>query len=124
MAEPISTTGTVATGAIIYKLLVYICGPVLASVVVMIMTPPTGKKEVAVSIISTLICSIAGGAYIVTRIIGIHTIDSEMTAMLVGGLFFVSGLPGWFVVRAMFFGMQQNRNRSIVDIVNEIRGRR
>lgn len=124
MAEPISTTGTVVTGAIIYKLLVYFFGPLLASVVVMIMTPPPSRKEAVVGIISTLICSIAGGAYIVTRLLGIQNIDSELTAMLVGGIFFVSGLPGWFAVRAMFYAMEQNQNRSIVDIVNELRGRK
>ncbi|MGP5360538.1 hypothetical protein ACTXL1_06995 [Psychrobacter celer] len=122
MAEP--TSSTVITGAIIYKILVYFFGPLLASVVVLIMTPPPSRKEAVVGIISTLICSIAGGAYIVTRIFGIQDIDSELTAMFVGGIFFVSGLPGWFAVRAMFYAMEQNQNRSIVDIVNEIRGRK
>lgn len=124
MAEPISTTGTAVSATLIYKLLVYFFGPVLAAVVVMIMTPPQSLKEAAVSIISTLVLSIGGGAYIVTRYFGVDAIDSEFTAMFVGGVFFVSGLPGWFVVRAMFYGMEQNRNRSIVDIVNELRGRR
>ncbi len=123
MTEPVLITESRLAIEVLYKMLVYVLGPLLASVVVVVMTPPKTAREWIASFISTLACSVGLGAYVVSHYLGFDGVGDEMTAMIAGGVYFLCGLPGWFVVRTIFFTMEQHRNKNILDILNSIRGK-
>ncbi len=128
MSDPITnataTAGAQYAGPFLFKLLAYIIGPVAATVVVMFMTQPKSPKEWFSAVISTIMCSFGFGAYVVTNYLGISDISNETAAMIVGPVYFMSGLPGWFLVRAIFFTGEKMKNKTIFDIWGEIRGKK
>ncbi|CAM3041375.1 hypothetical protein [Dichelobacter nodosus] len=121
MSEPIITTGSVAISTIVYKLLLYLVGPLLASIIVMLMTPPKNPREWTAIFISTIVCSVGLGAYFVTNLLNISIPFNELDAMVIGGVYFACGLPGWFLVRSAFRFMEVRKNQDIVEIITEIK---
>lgn len=98
-------------------------GAALASVVVMCMTLPRTAREWTVALISTVVGSIGGGSFVLVHFGfltgGVHT-GFEAAAIL--GIAFACGLPAWAVVRMSFNWIEKNRDKTIVDAVNEVRG--
>lgn len=117
----ITTAGTQLAGGLIYKILVFCVGPIAASVVVLLMMPPKTASEFISSLISTVFCSVGLGAYVISHYFADMQNSDITTAALTGAIYFGCGLPGWFVVKALFFTMEKSRNKTIFDIFDEIR---
>lgn len=96
-------------------------GALLSSFVVMCITTPRTPKEWAVGLISTVICSIGGGATLI-RWMGWQDWAHDpvgLVAML--GVAFACGLPGWAVVRWIFYAIRKREGQSIDEIWKELR---
>jgi hypothetical protein len=123
MSEPISSTaaglfGWKAIGGLVGVTGV---GAALATYMVMNMTKPETDKEWHVSIVSTLIGSICGGAAFV-RYIGIQEwIFDPFGAMGLIGLCFTCGLPSWLIVRGLFAYMNKNKDKDIKELIREVK---
>lgn len=124
MAEP--TTSTAAAGAAGWKLIGGAAGgaalaTALASIVVMSMTRPRTDREWTVAIVSTVVSSICGGAALI-RWLGIQTwAHDPFGLMALFGIVFACGLPGWFVVRAVFNWMAKREGKGIDEVVKDAR---
>jgi len=124
MSEPISGA---AAGAVGWKLLgglagIGAIGAGLAAIVVMCITTPRSPKEWAVGLISTVVSSIGGGAFVIQHF-GFESWAHKpigLIAML--GLVFACGLPGWAIVRWLFNYIEKNRAATITDVVRDVRG--
>lgn len=126
MSEPISGA---AAGAFGWKMLgglagIGAIGAGLAAVVVMCAMTPRSPKEWAIGLISTILFSIGGGAFVIQHFnlqAWAHS-PFGLVAMLV--LVFVCGLPGWAIVRWLFNYIEKNRAATITDVVRDVRGQR
>lgn len=126
MLDPIESSALTSAGAQIagevgHEMLVYLLGPMAASIVVILMTPPATIRQFAASLISTVFCSIGLGAWVITRYFAPGMSVDTTGAALAGGIYFVCGLPGWFLVKALFLTMEKQRNKSIFDLIKSIR---
>lgn len=124
MTEPTSST---AAGIVGWKAIggfvgVVGIGAFLAGVVVICMYPPRSKREWAVGIISTLVSSVAGGAGLADKL-GYAELAAQgwQGLAVLFGLVFVAGLPGWFLVRAVFTAMERRKGKDIGELVDEAR---
>lgn len=98
-------------------------GVALATVVVMCATPPRTGREWVIGLISTVVGSIAGGAYLIERYqlqSWTHTTTGLMSML---GLVFACGLPAWALVRWAFTWVERRRDADLGEIVDEVRGR-
>lgn len=126
MTEPASGIGSIA----ILKLLnvqtvVTAVGGVCANIVVMCMTPPKTKKEMAVCTISTFIASVAGGSWFVNALDLLDFVNSGQFGLSVMlGLSFTCGLPGWAIVRWIFNFIERRQNAGIDQVIAEALERR
>lgn len=94
-------------------------GAALASVVVMSMTKPKTDQEWRVALISTVVASIGGGAWVV-RYLGIqHWAHDPFGLAAMFALVFVCGLPGWALVRALFKWLEKRKDADIAQIVHD-----
>lgn len=96
-------------------------GAGLAAIVVMLMTPPRSKREWAVGLISTVLGSTCGGAFVVQQL-SLHLwLESYVGLVALLGLVFACGLPAWAVVRWSFTWMIRRQERDIGEIAQEVR---
>lgn len=123
MAEP--TSSSAAAGFAGWKLIGGAAGVVaggagLASVVVMLMTPPRSAREWAVGLISTVVCSIAGGSWLL-HWLGMGDMATSGPAGLATlfGLCFACGLPGWALVRALFTWIERRRDKDLAELATD-----
>lgn len=118
MTEPASTA---AGGLALYKLGAFGFVAVLAAIVVMSMTLPKTVREFVVAMITTVMGSICGGAYAVS-VLGIADwVNDDFGVMAIAGLIFVCGLPAWLLVRALFVYAEMRKDKSLVEIVAEVK---
>lgn len=122
MAEP---TSSGAAGFAGWKLIggaagVAAGGAGLAAIVVMLMTPPRSPREWAVGLISTVVCSVAGGSWVL-HWLGLADLAASGPAGLATlfGLCFACGLPGWALVRALFTWLERRRDKDIGELVHD-----
>lgn len=121
--EPISAT----TQAVrifnnpVFAVAVYIAGPTLAALVVMMLSQPKNGKQWVAMIISTVVCSLGLGAYVIKTHLGIINPQSSFDLMQIGAVFFVSGLPGWVLVRALFLYFESVSNKDILQILRDLK---
>lgn len=119
MTEPASTA---AGGIALYKLgLLGLFGALITAIVVMAMTVPRTAREFAVALISTLMFSLGGGAFVVRWFELMAWANDLFGLIALLGLAFVCGLPGWVLVRAWFVFAEKRREASLPDIVREIK---
>lgn len=127
MSEPITTGVAGFAGAKAFGALGL--GAAFAAVVVMIMTLPKTGREWAVGLISTVIGSIAGGAYVIVKYDLLHgvgqgdDINTVLQLCSVLGVAFACGLPAWSIVRAAFLYMERHRTKDLGELINQVRGR-
>lgn len=123
MAEPASSG---AAGVAGWKLIgglagVLAIGSFLAWLVVVCMRRPKTDAEWVVSLVTTLVASIAGGAWLLRRVGLAHDLANagwvELAVLL--GLAFACGLPAWAVVRAVFVWLNKREGKDIGDLVAE-----
>lgn len=99
----------------------------LAAIVVMLMTKPKTEQEWAVALISTLVSSLCGGAFVILKmgwITWAQTTNSpQLTAALMafGGVIFTCGLPGWVLVRLMFNTMKKHQDQTLSEAYHDIK---
>lgn len=125
MSEPVS--GTVASIAG-WKILGGTAGALgigaaFASVVVMLMTLPKTVREWAVGLISTVIGSIGGGAYVILKFDLLRGVETVFELCSVIGIAFACGLPAWALVRLVFvwIGKQDAKGADIVSAAKELK---
>lgn len=104
-------------------------GAAMATIVVMCMTLPKTAREWAVGLISTVMCSLGGGALVILKFNLIGTVlrastDAELVITLMGvlGIVFACGLPGWAIVRWVFNWLEKRHDKDLGEIVGEVRG--
>lgn len=119
MSEPISGT---AAGVLGFKALGAAgIGAGLSALVVMCMMTPRSGKEWAVGLITTVISSVCGGAFVVQKY-DLHAyMHTEVGLMSVIGLVFACGLPGWAIVRWVFNYIQKNRDKDIKEMIKDVK---
>lgn len=118
MSEPGPLTA--AGGIALYKLGAFGLMAVLAAIVVMAMTLPRTVREFIVAMISTVVSSIAGGAFIVRWFEIAHWVHDDMGMIAIGGIVFVCGLPAWVLVRAGFAWSEAKKDRQLSEIINAV----
>ena len=121
MPEPIST-GSVAAAVKIYVLAsVTIASIVLVCLVVLLMRPPRSPQEWAVGLICTVVSSVGLGAAVIVRF-SLQGLAQDYVGMCALGLLvFICGLPGWFIVRLAFTYMARNEDKSIIEVIRDVR---
>lgn len=119
MTEPVSSTG-LAVAIKLYGLLTIITLAIVLTWLVVIMTRlPRTRSEWAVSLITTAIGSIAGGGFLVQHY-ELHTWANNLYgACAMGGLYFISGLPVWAIIRWTFNYINKREDANILDIIRE-----
>lgn len=125
MAEPTSSSS--AAGIFAWKAIggaagVAAGGAGLAAIVVMLMTPPRSPREWAVGLISTVMGSICGGAFVISHFKlqeWMHSIEG-LVAIL--GLVFACGLPAWAIVRWTFTFIERRKDKDLGEVVESARG--
>lgn len=119
MTEPASTA---AGGIALYKLGVLAAiGAGLVSIVVMAMAVPRSAREFAVALISTVVSSICGGAFIVRWLDIGHWALDDLGMVALAGVIFVAGLPAWVMVRALFAWTESRKGVALPQLVKEFR---
>lgn len=123
MAEP---TSSGVAGAAAFKAAGGLAGALaggaaLATVVVMLMTPPRSKREWAVGLISTVVSSVGGGAVMVQYFQLQEWVHTVVGLVALGGLIFGCGLPGWAIVRWVFNFIEKNRDAGIDEIAHDVK---
>lgn len=121
MTEPASTA---AGGIMLYKLGAFGFMAVIAAVVVMAMTLPRTVREFCVAMISTVVASTCGGAFVVRWFDLAHWANDDVGVIAIGGLIFVCGLPAWVLVRAWFAWSEARKGVALPELVRELKGLR
>lgn len=123
MAEP--TSGGAAAGAAAWKAIggaagVAAGGAGLAAIVVMLMSQPRSPREWAVALISTVVCSVAGGAYVM-HWLGMADLAGQGPTglMVLLGSCFACGLPGWVLVRALFRWLDKRAGHDLGELARD-----
>ncbi|MDH1499355.1 hypothetical protein [Comamonas terrigena] len=127
--EPMSSAGA---GVGLWKAVVWLMGLGafgfgLAAIVVMCITPPRTRSELAVALISTLVSSLSLGSGVVIyfelhKLMSATDINLQVAALLsLGGILFTCGLPGWAVVRWIFNALAKREGQDIVQVLQEMR---
>lgn len=120
MTEPATTA---AGGLALYKLGVLgAFATVLVAIVVMAMTLPRTAREFVVAMISTVVASLGGGAFVIRWLEIGHWTNDDIGLVGLGAVVFVCGLPAWVSVRAWFAYTEASRGRSLLDLIREVRG--
>jgi len=96
-------------------------GAGLAAIVVMCLTWPRSPKEWAVGIISTVVASIGGGAFVIMKYGLLVWAQEPVGLVAVLGLVFACGLPGWAIVRWLFNYIAKRQGAGIDDIAADVR---
>ena len=122
MAEPVSSA---AAGASMAKMAGFgvISGLafIFVSVVVLMTRMPRSRKEWAVMLISTLVSSLGIGSGIVVRYGLQHLAQDWFGMVFLGGIIFVCGLPGWFIVRLWFNYVSKHDDADITDVIRDVK---
>lgn len=119
MSEPGPLTA--AGGIALYKLgAAFGLMAILAAVVVMAMTLPKSPREFAVALISTLVGSIGGGAFLVRWLEISHWAGDDTGMIALGGVVFLCGLPAWLIVRSLFAWSEAKKDRPITEVIDAV----
>lgn len=123
--EPTSSTSVVGS-VVAWKLIgglagIGAIGAGLAMIVVMCLLRPRTQREWVVSIISTIVGSVCGGATTIQYLELHHWVNSPFGLVAMIGLVFACGLPAWAIVRWIFNFINKRHGYDIAEIVAEVR---
>lgn len=118
MTEPAST---VLGGIGIYKLGAFGGFAFLAAILVMVMTLPKTPREFVVAMVSTVVSSVCGGAFLVRWLNIGHWVQDDVGMIAICGLIFVCGLPAWVIVRAWFAWSEARKGVGLPELAREFR---
>jgi hypothetical protein len=120
--------GAVAAASAKHTFIAVGSGLTLATIVVMAMTMPRSKREFFVALISTVVSSFCGGAFVIQYFDLLPMAQSATTQLdmflflaKLGGVFFVCGLPGWIFVRSCFVWSESRKDAGIDTLIADIR---
>lgn len=121
MAEPVSS-GAGAVAIKMHGLGVFIAVVIALGYLVVVMTRmPRSRSEWVVSLITTVIGSIGAGGFVI-QYFSIHDYATTWAGLCaVGGLFFVSGLPFWAIIRWTFNYINAREGATILDVGKELK---
>lgn len=97
-------------------------GAGLAAIIVMLMTQPRSAREWAMSLISTVVVSIAGGAAVIMKLGLQEWLQSYVGLVAVLGLVFACGLPAWAIVRWFFTWQEKHEGKGIDEVIQDVKG--
>lgn len=119
MAEPVSSTAT-GIGLKLYGIAaIFVIAAFLSWLLVVMTRLPRSRREWAVSLISTLIGSISGGAYVIHHY-QLHSWgESLYGALALCGLIFICGLPVWAIIRWIFNYINQHEDSTIFEVADD-----
>lgn len=119
MSEPASSA---FAGIALYKLGLFgAASAVLVTIVVMAMTLPKTAREFVVAMISTVVASLGGGAFVIRWFdIGSWAHD-DIGLVALAGIIFVCGLPAWVMVRGWFVYAALSQHMSLLDMLRELK---
>ena len=121
MPEPITTGGSAAAVKVYGLFSIIAASIVLVCLVVLLMRPPRSPQEWAVGLICTVVSSVGLGAAVIVRF-SLQGLAQDYVGMCALGLLvFVCGLPGWFMVRLAFTYMNRNEDKSLIEVIRELR---
>ena len=119
MTEPASTA---FGGIALYKLgLLGAVGAVLVTIVVMAMTLPKTGREFVVAMISTVVASLGGGAFVIRWLELQHWVNDDIGLVALIAIIFVCGLPAWVLVRSWFVYAELSKHMSLPDMLRELK---
>lgn len=121
MTEPASTT---AGGFLLWKLAtcLIVLAVVLVTIVVMAMTLPKTIKEFVVALISTVVFSLGGGAFVVMQLGLMGWAHDYVGLVALAGVVFACGLPAWVLVRAFYaYADARSQGTGFIDMIREIK---
>lgn len=122
MAEPISSSTGAVIGAKLYGLIVILSIAAFFSWLIVVMTRiPRSRPEWVVSLISTVVGSICGGAYITQKYLLFTYADTFFGTLVLGGLFFICGLPVWAIIRWVFNYVNAREDATIFEVIDEVK---
>lgn len=120
MTEPVSTSTGIAVLVKLYGILFILSVAAFLAWLVVIMTRmPRTRSEWVVSLITTLIGSLTGGAFIVQKF-SLHIwAENPYGAVALGGVFFIAGLPVWAIIRWVFNYVNDREGMDIIEVIKE-----
>ena len=119
MTEPASTA---FGGIALYKLGVLgAFAAVLVTIVVMAMTLPKTAREFVVAMISTVVFSLGGGAFVIRWFELQHWANDDIGVVALAAVIFVCGLPAWVLVRSWFVYAELRKSMSLPDMLRELK---
>ena len=125
MAEPVSSGAGVAVAIKMYGmwfLMVIAAFAFTLGYLVVIMTRmPRSRSEWVVSLVTTLVGSIAGGGFLI-QYFGLHEYLLTWSGLCaVWGIFFAAGLPFWAITRWTFNYVNAREGATILDVGKELK---
>lgn len=120
MSEPISSA---AGSALLYKLGAFGLAAALAAIVVMSMNPPATRQELLVSLICTVVASLSGGSFVLHKFGLLPMMADPFGTIAAFGIVFACGLPGWIAVRWWFAFADENKDETLLGVINKVRGK-
>ncbi|MCH7294073.1 hypothetical protein [Acinetobacter higginsii] len=125
MAEPVSSGVGVAAAIKVYGMAILlgiiILSAALVYLVVVMTRMPRTRSEWVVSLITTVVGSIAGGGFIIQHF-ELHDYATTWAGLsALGGLFFTAGLPFWAIIRWTFNYVNAREGATILDVGKELK---
>ncbi|WP_122897721.1 hypothetical protein [Acinetobacter sp. B51(2017)] len=122
MAEPVVSTAGATVFLKVYGIWIaaVICASLIA-LVIMLIRMPKSPTEWAVGLICTLVSSFTGGSFLIVYFELHAWVVDPFGVMALGGIFFMSGLPGWAIVRWTTNFIHQRESKTILDVVRELK---
>lgn len=125
MAEPVSSGVGVAAAIKVYGMVILLAivgvAVALGYLVVVMTRMPRTRSEWVVSLVTTVVGSIAGGGFIIQRF-GLHEYATTWAGLCtIGGIFFITGLPIWAIARWWFNYVNARENATIIEVGEELK---
>ena len=121
MTEPVSSTGAVILVKLYGMLSILAVAAFFAWLVVVMTRIPRTRSEWVVSLVTTAVGSITGGAFLVQRFNLHDWVTNMYGALAIGGIFFITGLPVWAIVRWSFNYINVREDMDIVEVIKEVK---
>ena len=117
--EPVTTGGAAAFLKVYGVWLAVVSALVFVATVFLMTRLPRSPQEFLVGVICTVVSSLMGGSFLIIYF-GLQTWASHVWGvMVIGGLFFTAGLPGWALVRWVFNFIDAREGSTLLDIFRE-----
>ncbi|MNR33786.1 hypothetical protein D3C85_1514890 [compost metagenome] len=84
------------------------------------MTLPKTVSEFCVALISTVISSLCGGAFVIRWLEMGHWANDDLGMIALGGVVFLCGLPAWVLVRAWFKWTETRRDKDLGQLIQDV----